>query len=160
MVFPFATFGCFYFDPRKLSIDSIDNTEHESSEESQPDMAKYKRRSRAAPNKESCNRNLVRRDSRFAQERDYRRFDWCVDVSGKIECAFLRRIQNSAVTDSMCVFPRRRKTEWPHVPAHVDDVIVNVRRVDDIDFSAGDLPRKLFGKRRGVRARHKEVPRH
>ena len=34
MVFPFAAFGCFYFDSRELSIESVDNTERESSEES------------------------------------------------------------------------------------------------------------------------------
>jgi len=160
MVFPFATFRCFYFDSRELSIDSIDNTEHESSEEPQPDIAKHKGRSGAATDDESCNRNLVRGDSRFAKERDYRRFDWRVDVSGKIQCAFLGRIQNNGLNESTCVFPRRGKTEWPHVAAHADDVVVNFRCVHRIDFTAGELLLKLFGKRRGVRARHKEVPRH
>src|SRR3954447_22992811 len=125
MVFPFATFRCFYFDSRELSIDSIDNTEHESSEESQRDMSKHKCRSRGAANDESCNGNLVRRDSRFAKERDYRRFHWRVDVRGKIECALLCPTQNNALSDSTFVFPWRPNTEWPHVAAHADDVVVN-----------------------------------
>src|SRR3954471_3947246 len=139
MVFPFATFRCFYFDSRELSIDSIDNTEHESSEESQRDMPKHKCRSRGAANDESSNGNLVRRDSRFAKERDYARFDWSVDVSGKIQCAFLGRIQNNGLNESTCVFPRRGKTEWAHVAAHGNDVIVKFRCVHRIDFTAGEL---------------------
>src|SRR6188474_3132455 len=101
MVFPFAAFGCFYFNPRKLSIESIDNTERESSEESQPDMAKHKGRSRAATDDQSGKRDLVRRYPRFAKQCDYRRFDWCMDVSGKIQCALLRRIQNNALGEPM-----------------------------------------------------------
>src|SRR5262249_13675697 len=111
MMFPFPAFGSFNFDARELSIQSIDDTESDGSEDSQPDAAKRKRCSRNATDDESCNRNLVGRDSRFAKERDYRRFNWRVDMSGKIQGAFLRRIQNDALSKTMVLCPRRRKTE-------------------------------------------------
>src|SRR5215469_11332522 len=98
MVFPFAAFGCFHFDPRKLSIEPIDDTECESSDESQADAAKHKCRSCAATDDESSNRDLIWRDLRFAQERDYRGFDWRVDISGEIQGALLRGIQNNALS--------------------------------------------------------------
>src|ERR1700751_3399962 len=116
MVFPFSVFGRFNFDPRELSIESIDDTERESSDESQPHMAKHKSGSRHTTDDESCNRNLVWRDSRFAKKRDYRGLDWRVDVSGKIQGALLRRIQNNSLDDTTLLWPRRRKTEWPHMP--------------------------------------------
>src|SRR5438034_2497134 len=160
MMFPFAAFGRFDFDPRKLSIESINDTERESSEESHPDAAKRKRRSRAATDHESCNRDLVWRDSRFAKESDYRGFDWRVDISGKIQCALLRRIQNNALSETTFLCPRRRKTEWPHMPAHADDVIVNFCCVHGVDFTSVGLLLELLKNRRAIRARQKEVPRH
>jgi hypothetical protein len=160
MVFPFAAFGCFNFDARQLSIESIDDTERESSEESHPDVAKHKGSSRAATDDESCNRNLVWCDSRFAKKRDYRGFDWGVDVSGKVKCTLLRRIQNNALGETTFLCPRRWKTEWPHMPAHADDIIVNFRCVHDVDFTGVDLLFELLNKRRAVGARQKEVPRY
>src|ERR1700747_3753357 len=102
-------------------------------------MAKHKSRSRAATDDESCNRNLVWRDSRFAKRRDYRGLDWCVDISRKIQSALLRRIQNNALSDTTLLWPRRRQTEWPHMPAHADDVIVNFCHVHCIDFTSVEL---------------------
>src|SRR5262249_45571464 len=153
MMFPFPAFGSFNFDARELSIQSIDDTESDGSEDSQPDAAKRKRRSRNATYDESCNRNLVGRDSRFAKERDYRRFNWRVDISGKIQGAFLRRIQNDALSKTMVLCPRRQKTEWPHVAAHTHDVIVNFRRVHGADFTGLDLLFELLNEGRAARAR-------
>src|SRR4026209_1278916 len=106
MVFPFAAFGCFYFDPRELSIESIDNTERESSEESDPNSAKHKGGRRATTDEESSNRDLVRRNSGSAKDRDYRCFDWCMGVSGKIQGALLRRIKKNALGETMVLWPR------------------------------------------------------
>src|SRR4051794_34902095 len=111
MVFPFAAFGCFYFDSRKLSIESINNTERESSEESDPDTAKHKGGGRAATDDESCNRDLVRGNPGFAKDRDYRCFGWCMDISRKIQCALLRRIQNNALGETMVLCPGRWKKQ-------------------------------------------------
>jgi len=160
MVFPFSAFGRFNFDPRELSIESIDDTERKSCDESHPDMAKHKSRSCRTTDDEACNRNLVWRDSRFAKKRDYRGLDWRVDVSWKIQSALLRRIQNNAFSDTTLPWPRRRKTEWPHMPAHADDVIVNFCRVQDVDLTGLALLLELLENRRAVRARQKELPRH
>jgi len=153
MVFPFAAFGCFYFDSGKLSIESIDNTERESSQESHADTAKHKGRGRAATDDESCNRDLVRRNPGSAKDRDYRRFDWCMDVSRKIQCALLRGIQNNALGETMMLCPRRRKKERPDMPAHADDVIVEFRCVHGFDFTGVDLLLELLNNRNPVRAR-------
>jgi len=67
MVFPFTAFRGFYFDSRKLSIESIDDTEREGSEESRTNAANHKCRSCATTNDETCNGDLIRRDSRFAK---------------------------------------------------------------------------------------------
>ena len=77
---------------RELPVVEEESKEHESGEKSHPDVAKHKGSSCAATDDESCNRHLVWCDSRFAKERDYRGFDWRVDVSGKVQCALLRRI--------------------------------------------------------------------
>jgi hypothetical protein len=124
-MFQFAALGRFDFDARLLSVQSINDAKHEGGEDSEPDAAKQERGGRAASDNETSNRDLVWRDSRFAKERDYRSLDWRVDVSGKIQCALLRGIQNNALSETTLLCPRRRKTEWPHMPAHADDVIVN-----------------------------------
>ena len=68
MMFPFPTLSRFDFDARLLSVQSIDDTKYESSEDSEPDAANHERRGRAASDDETSNRNLVWRDSRFAKE--------------------------------------------------------------------------------------------
>jgi hypothetical protein len=68
MMFPFAVLGRFDFDARLLSVQSIDDTKYESGEDSKPHAANCKGRGRAASDDETSNRNLVRRDSRFAKE--------------------------------------------------------------------------------------------
>jgi len=68
MMFPFPALGHLDFDAGLLSVQSIDNTKYESSEDSEPDAAKRERRGRAATDDETCNRNLVWRDSRFAKK--------------------------------------------------------------------------------------------
>jgi len=68
MMFPLAPLGHFDFDARLLSVQSIDDTKYESSEDSEPDAAKRKGRGRAAFDDETCNRNLVWRDSRFTKK--------------------------------------------------------------------------------------------
>jgi len=68
MMFPFAVLGRFDFDACLLSVQSIDDTKYESSEDSEPDAAKRECRGRAASDDESSNRNLVWRDSRFAKK--------------------------------------------------------------------------------------------
>src|SRR6266513_3150304 len=155
MVFPFPVFGGFNFDARELSIYSIDDAEREGSEDSQPDAAKRKRGSRAATDDESCNRNLVWRDWRFAKERDNRGFDRRVKVSRQIERSVLCGIENDALSQAPVL---RRKTKWPHAPAHADDVIVNFRRVQGVDFTGLDLLFELLNNRSTVRACQKEIP--
>jgi len=159
MMFPLATLGGFNFDARQLSIQSIDDTKHQCSQDSEPDAAKHKSRSCAASDDEACNRNLVWRDLRFAKKRDQCGFDRRVDVSGQIERALLRRIQNDALSRATILLPRRRKTEWPRVPTHADHVIICLRRIDHVDFTDVDLVFELLKKRRGGRARQEEVPR-
>ena len=67
-MFPFAALGHFDFDARLLSVQSIDDAKYESSEDSESDTANCERRGRAATDDETCNRNLVWRDSRFAKK--------------------------------------------------------------------------------------------
>src|ERR1700757_3351445 len=160
MMFPFAAFGCFNFDPRKLSIKPIDDTERESSEKSRAGVAKHKSRSRATTDDEACNRNLVWRESCFPKERDYCGFDWRVDISGKIQGAFLRRIHNNALSKTAVLCRWRRKTEWPDAPAHADDVIINFRRVQGVNFTILNLLFERLNKWGVVRARQKEVTCH
>jgi len=97
MMFPFAVLGRFDFDARLFSVQSIDDTKYESSEDSEPDAAKRECRGRTASDNETSNRNLVWRDSRFAKKRDECRFDWSVNVSGQVECSILRGIENDAL---------------------------------------------------------------
>jgi len=68
MMFPPAALGHFDFDAGLLPVQSIDDTKYERSEDSEPDAAKREGRSRAATDDETCNRNLVWRDSRFAKK--------------------------------------------------------------------------------------------
>src|SRR5205809_6961727 len=143
MMFPFPTLGRFDFDARLFSVQSIDDTKYESSEDSEPDAAKRECRGRAASDDETSNRNLVWRDSRFAKKRDDCRFDWSVNVSGQIECSILGGIENDAFSQATVLLLRCAKTKWPDVPAHVDDIIVNFRRVDDIDLRVIDLLREF-----------------
>src|SRR5213083_3005472 len=107
MMFPFPTLGRFDFDTRLFSVQSIDDTKHESSDDSEPDAAKRERRGRAASDDETSNRNLVWRDSRFAKKRDDCRFDRCMNVSGQVECSILRGIQNDALRYTTVLLQRR-----------------------------------------------------
>jgi len=68
VMFPLSALGHFDFDARLLSVQSIDDTKYESSEDSEPDTAKRERHSRPASYDETGNRNLVRCDSRFAKK--------------------------------------------------------------------------------------------
>src|SRR6516164_38614 len=131
MVLPFTAFGGFDFDARELSIQSIDDTKDEGCENAEPDSTEHKRRGGGASDDKACNRNLVGRNSRSAKPRDDRGLDWRMNVRWEIERAVLCRIQNDALGQTTVLCPRRRKTEWPHVPTHADDVVVNFRRVDD-----------------------------
>src|SRR5262249_31891167 len=160
MMFPFAALGGFDFDARLFSVQSIDDTKYESSEDSEPDAAKRECRGRAASDEETSNRNLVWRDSRFAKKRDDCRFDWRVNVSGQVECSILRGIENDALRQLTILFAHDCETEWPHVPPHADDVIVNFRCVGGVDFTGLDLLFEFLNKRRAVRARQKDVPCH
>src|SRR5947207_1465746 len=148
MMFPFPTLGRFDFDTRLLSVQSIDDTKYESSENSQPNAAKRECRGRAAPDDETSNRNLVWRYSRFAKKRDDCRFDWSVNVSGQVECSILRGIENDALSQGAVLFGWHRKTDRPHVPAHADDVIVFLRRVEGIDLCVVADPCEFVQKRR------------
>ena len=106
-MFPFAALGRFDFDARLLSVESIDDTKYESSEDSEPDAANHERRGRAASDDETSNRNLVWRDSRFAKKRDDCRFDWRVNVRWQIECSILRGIENDALRYTTALLWRR-----------------------------------------------------
>src|SRR4029077_18571040 len=68
VMFPLPTLGCFDFDARLLSIESIDDSKYESSEDSKPDAANDESCRRAASDNETCNRNLIRCDSRLAKK--------------------------------------------------------------------------------------------
>jgi len=142
-MFPLTALGHFYFDARLLSVQSIDDTQYESSDDSEPDTAKCECERCAASNDEACNRDLVWCDSRFAKTRDDCVFDRCMNVSRQVECSILRGIENDALCETTVLCPRRRKTEWPHMPAHADDIIIFLRRVDDIDLRVIDLLREF-----------------
>src|SRR4029453_5172270 len=122
------------------------------------DAAKRECRGRAASDDETGNRNLVWRDSRFAKKRDDCRFDWSVNVSGHVECSILRGIQNNALGETTFLCSRCGKTEWPHMPAHADDVIVNFCCVHGIDFTSVGLLLQFLKTRRALRPRQKEAP--
>src|SRR5438876_4970067 len=68
VMFPLSALGHLDFDARLLSVQSVDETKYESSEDSEPDTAKRERRGRAASYDETGNRNLIRSDSRFAKK--------------------------------------------------------------------------------------------
>jgi hypothetical protein len=68
MMFPLSALGHFDFDAGLFSVQSIDDAKYESSEYSESDTANRQRRGRAASYDETCNRNLVWRDSRFAKK--------------------------------------------------------------------------------------------
>src|SRR5438128_7175387 len=138
MMFPFAALGRFDFDARLFSVQSIDDTKYESSEDSEPGIAKCECRGRAASDNETCNRNLVWRDSRFAKKRDDCRFDWSVNVSGQVECSILRGIENDALRYATILLRCRGKTEWPHAATHAENVVIFRCRVDDIDVAMVD----------------------
>src|SRR6266576_2010504 len=107
MMFPFPKVRCFDFDARLLSVQSIGDTKHESSDDSEPDAAKRECRGRATSDDETSNRNLVRCDSRFAKKRDDCRFDRCVNVSGQVECSILCGIENDALRYTTALLSRR-----------------------------------------------------
>src|SRR4029450_5563910 len=107
MMFPFPTLSRFDFYARLLSVQSIDDTKYESSNNSEPDTAKCERRGRAATDDETSNRNLVSCDSRFAKKRDDCRFDWSVNVGWQVECSILRGIQNDALRYTTALLWRR-----------------------------------------------------
>jgi len=52
---------------------------------------------------------------------------------------------------------RRRKTDRPHAPTHVDDVIILLGCVDDIDLAVVDLFFKFLKKGRSGRKRRKKI---
>src|SRR5207245_796814 len=81
MMFPLPVLGRFNLYARLLSIQSIDDAECDSCDDSEPDTANYECNDRRAPDDKARNRNLVWRDSRFAKKRDDCRFDRCVNVS-------------------------------------------------------------------------------
>src|SRR5881392_4079947 len=139
MMFPFAELGRFDFDARLFSVQSIDDTKYESSEDSEPDAAKRECRGRAASDDETSNRNLVWRDSRF---------DRCVNVSGQVECSILRGIENNTLGQTTVLLQRHPEADWPHMPAHADDVIVFLRRVEGIDLCVVADPCEFVQKRR------------
>jgi len=68
MMFPLAAFGHFDFDAGLFPVQSINDPKYESSEYSESDTAKREGGGRAATDDETCNRNLVWRDSRFAKK--------------------------------------------------------------------------------------------
>ncbi len=107
MMFPFATLGRFDFDARLFSVQAIDDTKYDSSKDSEPDAANCEGCGRAQSDDEACDRNLVRRDSRFAKKRDDCRFDRCVNVSGQVECSILRGIENDALRYTTALLWRR-----------------------------------------------------
>jgi len=64
-----------------LSVQSIDDTKYESSEDSEPNAVKRERRGRPASYDETGNRNLVRCDLRFAKKCDDSGFDRRMEIS-------------------------------------------------------------------------------
>ena len=80
-------------------------------------------------------------------------FDRSVNVSGQVECSILRGIENDPLSQATVLLRWRGKTKWPHVATHADDVIILLRRVDDIDLAVVDLLLELFEERRSRRKR-------
>jgi hypothetical protein len=97
VMFPFAALRRFDFYARLLSVQSIDDTKYESSDDSEPGIAKCECERCAASNDEARNRDLVWCDSRFAKKRDNCGFDRCVNVSRQVERSLLRGIENDAL---------------------------------------------------------------
>src|SRR5213594_4425088 len=159
MMFPLATLGGFNFDARQLSIQSIDDTKHQCSQDSEPDAAKHKSRSCAASDDKAHNRNLVWRDLRFAKKRDDCGFDRRVDVSGQVQRSFLCGIKNDALSPTAILLQRRTKTEWPHVPTHADDVIIYLCSIHRIDSAVVGLPCEFVQKGRCGGKSQKKIPR-
>jgi len=143
-------------DPRKLSIESIEIPNARASgiltrrgQAQTPQCAPQ-------PDDESCNRDLVWRDSRFARERDYRGFDWRVDVSGKIQLPFWRRIQNNAFRDDDVPVPGTGKQSGRTCGAYLDDVIVTFAGIHG-SISRASIFCLRSSKAAPVRARQKEA---
>src|SRR4029450_8515012 len=159
MMFPFAELGRFDFDARLLSVQSIDDTKYESGEDSETGIAECECRGRAASDDETSNRNLVWRDSRFAKKRDDCRFDRCVNVSGQVECSILRGIENNTLGQATLLL-QCREPKWPHASTHGNDVVIFLRRVDDLDLAIIELVLEFIKKRRVRRKSQENVPRN
>src|SRR5215469_9055014 len=157
MMFPFPAVGHFDFDARLLPVQSIDDAKDESSDDCEPEAAKRECRGRAATDDEARNRNLVWRDSRFAKKRDDCRFDRRVNVSRQVERSVLGGIENDPLRQAAVLLRRRWKTDRPHTPTHVDDVIILLGCVDDIDLAVVDLFFKFLKKARTRRKRRKKI---
>src|SRR5207247_5855261 len=71
-----------------------------------------------------------------------------MQISRQVERSLLRRVENNTLGQTMVLLQRNAEGEWPHVPAHADDVIVLFRRVDGIGLAVVDLPCEFAKKRR------------
>jgi len=98
MVFPFSVFCGLNFYARLLPIQTIDDTKNKSGNDSQANAARHKGYRGTASDDKSCDRNLVWCNSRFAKERDYRSFDWRVNVSRQVERSILGGIENDPLS--------------------------------------------------------------
>jgi len=62
-----------------------------------------------------------------------------VEISRKVERSILGGIENGPLSRAAVLLGRRRKTDRPHAPAHVDDVIILLRCVYEVDLAVVDL---------------------
>ncbi len=69
----------------------------------------------------------------------------------------MRGIENDTLSHAAVLLRRRRKTDRPHAPTHADDVIILLRRVDDIDLAVVDFVFEFLKKRRGGPKRRKKI---
>jgi len=80
-----------------------------------------------------------------------------VEISRQVERSILGGIENDTLSQATVLLRRRRKTDRPHVPTHADDVIILLRRVDDVDLPVVDLVFEFLKKRRGRPKRRKKI---
>ncbi len=139
-MFPLAARGRFNFDARNFAIQSVEHAENQRDAQAGQKVTVQERQGgqRAEEKPENC--DLVRRDFEPAQARDDGGLDRRVHVGGKIERAFLRRIQHRML-NHRARFRCDAQAHGRDLPAHRFDVSRLGRAIDAGDRSALDRAR-------------------
>src|ERR1700747_3135859 len=83
-----------------------------------------------------------------------------MEVSRQVKRSVLSGIENDTFSQATVLLRAGRKAQRPHASAHGNDVIVFLRRVDDIDLAVIELVFEFLKKRRSRRKREQKVPGH